>query len=704
MRKWLYLGLAALVCSTAAAQDLGIFTDTADIGEPVLEGAVTFENGAYEIEGGGATIGRNSFTDQFFFVYREISGNFAIESDIFSLAADGEGGLMIRQDLDPDSVHASLLRTAENIPPGGNTNAALGSVFPHFRSLKGGGTIVDGDYEPGGITEDNIGPIRLIRMGNSVHYYTMDDEGNWLYRQTEFVQLTDPVLAGLAVTANAEEGLGVFSFEAAAIEEMPASVVRSIPAADYPSDGGTIEGVTLTASVREGETADLDIVELAPRGSTIANMSASAGEAEMSDGNIAWTLAGFSGEATLTYDITLPAGHSTGWPGTFDDGVNPVSLIGGDSILPKAPTFTPYEAPVELDPDGVTLLEIERGQPVRDEGDWGILADPRLTSGLGAVAMSGAVAGWMEFPVNIPEDYGDIYLFGNVRGEDGNSDSFFVEIQFEPINDDLTIWDSGGGKSFHLDWVANRLGEDPRPFFGIDAGENFVYISPRETASSIDWLAVTNNPALNISLFDDFTGDFANPIPFANVNVENPSPKPMENGEVFFEAEEGNLIVTPPDGDPHFSVLPDLSVPGRLFVINDANITSGYDPENRLDYTFEVFEPGAYRVIARTRTPSGSDDSFWVGMDFEEITAESLDDAFSGSGNQDNQFHNSWVESNNIPGMSWELDAGVHTFNLYAREDGTMIDWLIITNNLEQDPTLAVPPSDETPVAEYMLY
>ena len=125
--------------------------------------------------------------------------------------------------------------------------------------------------------------------------------------------------------------------------------------------------------------------------------------------------------------------------------------------------------------------------------------------------------------------------------------------------------------------------------------------------------------------------------------------------------------------------------------------------DNRLDYWFEVTEPGTYRVIARTRTPSGSDDSFWVGMDNEVLNVSGINDGFQGSGIDDNSFHTSWVESNNIPGMSWDLDAGVHVFNLYGREDGTQIDWLVITNNLDQDPTQATPPPD-TSIGEFMLH
>ena len=125
-----------------------------------------------------------------------------------------------------------------------------------------------------------------------------------------------------------------------------------------------------------------------------------------------------------------------------------------------------------------------------------------------------------------------------------------------------------------------------------------------------------------------------------------------------------------------------------------------------MDFFFEVTEPGDYAIITNTRTPDGSSDSFWVGMDNVPPDTAGNADRFVGSRTNDNDFHTSWVDTDSFPDKSWDLEAGVHVFNLYGREDGTQIDWLVITNDLDQDPLTVTPPAGEPPVAvqDFMLY
>ena len=481
-----------------------------DIGEPELEGLSSIEGDVYTIEVGGSTIGRQSFVDQFHFVYKEMSGSFDIITDPIAVEATGEGGVMVRQDLDPDSVHVSWLRVADTVP-GGNTNAAGGSLFPHFRSLKGGGTIVDGDAEPGGFTDNNVGPIRLSRIGNHYRFYTMNNAGDWVLVQDEIVPMSENVYVGLAVTANNASGLGVFDFEGTEINEYPLWVGRSVPVDDWQS-GAAIK-VTLTAKPRS--TVSGNVTEVVPRLATVSNVQASAGQTtvDVRKGRISWLLENLSAEATLTYDLTLPSRNSGSWAGFFSDGTNPQSQIGGDAVLPKNPTYKSNPTPVQIDPDKPTIIQVEDFK-VKDGVDppqMALFLYPETESGIAAVAMSGSVANWIEIPVVIPANYGTAYMFARVRGEDGNSDSFFVDLGFEPISDNLTIWDSGGGRAFHYDWVRNRLDEDPRPF-DVDAGEQILYISPREDSASIDWIAITNDPTFQSGALDELTGEIIDPF------------------------------------------------------------------------------------------------------------------------------------------------------------------------------------------------
>ncbi|MBD3266281.1 hypothetical protein GF373_06390 [bacterium] len=513
MKKYVWMIAIGMVLSLPAfAQDIGIFTDRQDIGEPNLESIVAkFENGTYTMEAVGATIGRRSIQDQFHYIYKEISGSFAIEGEPIPILPDGEGGFMIRQDLDPDSIHASFLRVGDAVP-GGNTNAAYGTVFPHFRTVKGGGTLVDGDVGNGGYTDDNFAGIRMERIGNSIHLYTENIDGDWVLSRTVIVPMTEQVYVGMAATANGADLLGEFEFENVAIEEFPLWVERSIPVDAW--EGGSTITVTITAKTRGSSSVDAVVTEVVPRLAPFTSVNVSDGSFTTNErkGEIEWDLGGFSGEATMTYDITLPDRDSGSWQGTFSDGVNADGYIGGDTVLPKNPVVTPYESPIDLDPDKPVVLQAERGILNEEQPEQLLLmVDPKLDSGQYLINSGGGIAGWVSFPVNIPAGYGDIYIFGNTLGFDGNSDSFFVAIDGPPENEDTNIWDFGSGPNWHIDWVNNRADEDPRPFTGF-SGEATIYLANREDSSCLDWIAITNDPDFAPGAFDALTGEIYDPL------------------------------------------------------------------------------------------------------------------------------------------------------------------------------------------------
>lgn len=703
MKRIFYGCLVVSLSISAAFAQIGIFDANINIGEPQFEGLASEDGGTYTIESVGSGLGRGVLTDQFHYVYTQMSGSFAIEGDIFPVIDPGRGGFMIRQDLDADSKHVSLMRVSGTFG-GSNTNADFGSIFPTFRSAKGGGTSQDGDPEPGGFVDNNIGPIRIERIGNSFHLYSLNINDEWVYIQTEVVPMDDPVYVGMAATAENDDAFGEFEYTGVNIIEFPFNVVRELPTDDI-TPGATLSGITLTASARSGETVNAVVTEVPPLDSAFSNVSANGGTVTPNaDGTITWTLDNFSGDATLTYDTVLGPRGSAVWQGTFDDGVNRESFVGGETLLPKNPAFNPTDEGVSVGPDEIVIFEAEDFRLFNgEEDDFGLGIDPRTNSGIYVMNVGGGSSSAIEIPFNL-EEAGTYYFFGRVRGEDGNSDSWHFEIDLPPAGDNSTRWDVGGGKSLILDYVSSSdPALNPRPF-DLDAGEHFILIANREDSAQVDYIAITSDPGLLLAQFDELTGSVPEPVNFALINDPDPPVKPMVDGEVFFEAEEGNLIVTPADGLQAFVVFEETGTSNGQYVYANTSPAANITYDNRLDYTFEVFEPGVYRVIASTRTPSGSDDSFWVEFDGAEIPGDlTIDDAFGGSGIQDNAFHSSWVSSNNLPDWSWEFDAGVHTFNIMTREDGTQIDWLIITNNLDQDPTVRTPDGG-TPISEFMLY
>ncbi|MGC9327819.1 MAG: hypothetical protein ACP5I1_09315, partial [Candidatus Hinthialibacter sp.] len=501
---FLTMGLLILSPLISAQEPVGVFDDHQDIGLPGYPGMVEYDEGTgqYLVDAVGATIGYRSFEDECHFAFKNMAGSFAIEANPYPYDDMGRGGLMIRQTLDPDSIHISLLMTST---PESDGNSDLGSVFPTFRTLKGGGSVRDGDPDaaPGGFTDDNTGPIRLERIGNSVHMYRKNSAGEWVWFQSETAAFEEEVLAGLAATAEDTNGLGYFEFTDVVIEELPLNVMRDLPVDDYQK-GATLTGVTLTAKARS-QVAMASIQEILPIGATASNIQASAGTFIVNpDGSFNWELTEFTGEATLTYDVALDQRNSAAWRGTFNDGVNRTSFIGGETLLPKAPDFNPPETAFDIDPVFPTIIEAEQGFQLTELTDFGLLLDLKTSNGISVVAMTGSSSALLEYPINIKET-GTYYVFGRVRGEDGNSDSFHFEIDDYPAGDNSTYWTVSSRKGYANEWVSsNDPAADPRAF-ELTAGEHFMYLAQREDSTIIDWFCITNNRGLAITSFNEAT-------------------------------------------------------------------------------------------------------------------------------------------------------------------------------------------------------
>jgi TolB protein len=117
--KQLIAALFILIVSVKLAwggstNQLGIFSDQADIGSVARSGSVNFDpaTGEYLIAGGGANMWFTN--DAFHFVWVKMSGDLTLAADI---KFEGTGGnphrkacLVIRQTLDPDSAYADVAR------------------------------------------------------------------------------------------------------------------------------------------------------------------------------------------------------------------------------------------------------------------------------------------------------------------------------------------------------------------------------------------------------------------------------------------------------------------------------------------------------------------------------------------------------------------------------------------------------------------
>ena len=127
-RSWLGYNLDVrellLICLFAAsaftqAGPFGGFTHSDDVGAPPLKGTAEFDaaTGQYRVTGSGSDIWGQS--DQFHYVWREMSGNFAVIATAKFLT-EGIGHrkavIMLRQSLAPDSPFVQLAIHGDGTP------------------------------------------------------------------------------------------------------------------------------------------------------------------------------------------------------------------------------------------------------------------------------------------------------------------------------------------------------------------------------------------------------------------------------------------------------------------------------------------------------------------------------------------------------------------------------------------------------------
>ena len=141
---------------------------------------------------------------------------------------------------------------------------------------------------------------------------------------------------------------------------------------------------------------------------------------------------------------------------------------------------------------------------------------------------------------------------------------------------------------------------------------------------------------------------------------------PYAQATLIQEGEEGLLI-------GNFVVGNDGSASGGQFVHvpNGVGGSSNPDPANRVDFTVDIPQSGLYRVEARVLAASGSDNSFFFGVDGDVGSAFRWNIPFSTT--------NIIYRTDNVAGSGqdpflFNLSAGVHTLNLYVREDGARLD------------------------------
>ncbi|MEM1058678.1 MAG: DNRLRE domain-containing protein [Verrucomicrobiota bacterium] len=211
----LYVGLVATsynnsVLATAVFDNYEIMTGaaapetlfSADIGNAVLAGSVTEDNGLYTIEASGNDIW--GFQDGFHFVYREMTGDGELIAEVQSLVnshSAAKAGVMIRETLDANSKHASSFvtpasggRFSRRTATGGSTASTTGGGSPPYW-------------------------VRMVRSGNTFTGYHSSDGVTWTQTGSETITMGSTVYVGMAVTSHTNLALTEAEFDSFQIND-----------------------------------------------------------------------------------------------------------------------------------------------------------------------------------------------------------------------------------------------------------------------------------------------------------------------------------------------------------------------------------------------------------------------------------------------------------------------------------------------------
>ncbi len=199
--------LVVVLSASAFAQggNLGVFTNSGDVGGPAIKGATEFSpsNRQYRITGAGANIWAKQ--DQFQYVWREMPGNFTVTATLRFL---GEGvehrkaGIMVRQSLDSDATYADVVIHGNGMPglqwrskPGEDTNA-------FDLPFDGPGTF----------------KLKLVRTGVKIYMYIGKDGAEPKEIAHTEVSFRSPVLVGLAVCSHQADASDTVIFSGVSVE------------------------------------------------------------------------------------------------------------------------------------------------------------------------------------------------------------------------------------------------------------------------------------------------------------------------------------------------------------------------------------------------------------------------------------------------------------------------------------------------------
>ena len=208
MRIILITGFIA-AAALAQAGDLGVFTNSGDVGNPTRKGTTEYDasKGEYKITGAGNNIW--AAADQFQYVWKEVPGNVAVTATLQFLGegaiAHRKAGIMLRKTMDTDSPYVDVVIHGNGMP-------AI-----QWRTTKGDITNgVDFPFDSPGKFK-----LKLVKTGGQVVVSVGKDGAEPKQIGTTTIALAGPLYVGLAVCSHSANVSETAVFSDVKVEELP---------------------------------------------------------------------------------------------------------------------------------------------------------------------------------------------------------------------------------------------------------------------------------------------------------------------------------------------------------------------------------------------------------------------------------------------------------------------------------------------------
>ena len=214
--------------NNAVAQSVPAPWNAQDIGSPAIPGSAAFDQNRFTVTAAGKDISGRS--DQFYFVYQQVTGNLDVVAriDSVSLAQTwSKAGVMIRSSLAADASHGFV-----------SVSAGRGIAFQARANAGATTSSVSGEGAP---------PrwVRLIRGGSTLTAYTSVDGQTWTLISSSTISIGATAYVGLATTSRS------VSTATTAVFSQVALVPLALPSPQQAADIGA-PSITGSTSFRLG--------------------------------------------------------------------------------------------------------------------------------------------------------------------------------------------------------------------------------------------------------------------------------------------------------------------------------------------------------------------------------------------------------------------------------------------------------------------